>query len=726
VRHRSVFLVSSLVVAVVFGLFLLAPPFLTILEDKFYDLHFSLRGPRPVDEPVVIVAIDELSLAARGRWPWPRAILADLVTRISTAGPAAVAIDLLLSEPEVSAEARVAALIGDRIQRLPALAGTPWGRALERELDALVREADGDARLEAAIRASGRVVLPVVFEGPEQHRAPPMAPEPTGTPLPSALTRFRRYEERGAYWTPWARGVVTPIPHLAAAARTLGHVTMLPDADGSTRWETTVIEYRGHYYPSLAVQAVRVALGLPSTEVQLDFGRALHVGSLTLPLDPKNRALIDYAGPGRTFRHLSAAEVLEGVVPPDALRDRVVFVGATAEGTYDLRVTPTSPVLPGVEKHANVAAQLLAQRSLRRPDWAVLVEAAGIVLWPTLLAALLPHLRPAVSMAAVLLAWAAFFAGSHAAFRAGIWIPVVYPSLALVLSPVAITGYLYFTEERQRRDIKRAFQRFVSPEIVERVARDPSALQFGGEVRTLTVLFSDIRGFTNYTERHNPQELVQTLREFFTRMVEQILAHQGTLDKFIGDAIMAIFGAPLALPDHPERACRAALAMKAELAVLQAKWKAEGREPFDIGIGINTGEMVVGNLGSEQIFEYTVIGDAVNLGARLESLTREHQVSIIISETTYQAAADRLRVRPIGEVRVKGRAQSVVVYELLGLTDAAEEAGLPPTSAPRREPVASSREPGAAPGGPGSNGQATQPAIETAARRQEWNGASES
>ena len=389
--------------------------------------------------------------------------------------------------------------------------------------------------------------------------------------------------------------------------------------------------------------------------------------------------LINYAGPGGTFRHLSAVDLLTGKIPPDAVRDRIVFVGATAAGTYDLRVTPTSPIMPGVEKHANVAGNILSGRFLRRPDWVELVDLAGILLFPFLLAGLLPRLRPAVSVGAVALVWAVMFASVHLAFRGGLWLPVVYPTLALGLTFLGITVYRLLTEERQRLWTKRAFQQFVSPEVVEQLMDNPAALQFGGEMRNLTVLFSDIRDFTPYTERHPPQEVVQMLREYLTKMVDQVLGQQGTLDKFIGDGVMAIFGAPVPLPDHAERACRAALGMNRELEALQARWAAEGREPFRIGIGINTGDMMVGNLGSEQLFDYTVAGDGVNVGARVESLNKEYktETAIIISESTYLAAQDVLDVRRLGEATVKGKTRPIVVYELRGIRETAQRVPVP-------------------------------------------------
>ena len=672
-----VYLIAAAVIVAVLALFLWAPDFLQAVEVRLYDLHFNLRGTQPqTAERIVIAAIDEKSLAALGRWPWPRSLMADLIRKLSADGASVIAVDILLSEPEVSGELRAAAQLSERLRML-GLAGSSAGSAVQRELDTFAREADHDHRLAAAVQESGRVILPIVFEvGPDRSGSPP---EPSGTAFKSALVSFRHYEERGVYPPPVARSATPPIPVLAGAAEGFGHVTMLADRDGTTRWEAVAFEHQGRYYPSLAVQAVRLATAVEPTRLTLDFGRVLTVGSVSVPLDPRDRMLINYAGPGGTFRHLSAVDLLTGKVPADAVRDRIVFVGATAAGTYDLRVTPTSPIMPGVEKHANVAGNILTGQFLRRPDWVELVELAGILVFPLTLAWLLPRLRPAVSVGAVALVWVILFGSVHLAFRGGLWLPVVYPTLALGLTFVGITVYRLLTEERQRLWTKRAFQQFVSPEVVERLMDNPAALQFGGEMRNLTVLFSDIRDFTPYTERHPPQEVVQMLREYLTKMVDQVLAQQGTLDKFIGDGVMAIFGAPVPLPDHAERACRAALGMNRELEALQARWAAEGREPFRIGIGINTGDMMVGNLGSEQLFDYTVAGDGVNVGARVESLNKEYQTatSIIISEATYLAAQDVLDVRRLGEATVKGKTRPIVVYELRGIRETVERVPVP-------------------------------------------------
>ena len=664
--RARIHLIAAGVVILALVVFVWAPDFPGTVETKLYDLQFKLRGVRPPGDQVVIAAIDEASLAALGRWPWPRSVMARLITRLSEAGAKVIAVDVLLSEPEVSGEQRAAARLAERLRGL-GLGAAP-GEAVGRELAAFAQESDHDAQLEAAIRKSGRVVLPIVFD---INPAPPVAPpEPVGTPFKSALISFRHLDERAAYPPVGALEAGVPIPRLADAARELGHVTMIADSDGTTRWEALVFEHRGYYYPSLAVQAVRVALDVPAQALTLDFGRGLRVGAVEIPVDPRNRALVPYAGPGGTFRHYGAADIIAGKVPADALSGRLVFIGGTAAAIYDLRVTPMSPILPGVEKHASVAASILSGRFLRRPDWVELAEAAGIVLLPLALAGVLSRVRPMTGVVTLAGMLATMFALVHLAFRGGLWLPLVYPTMALAGTFVAITVHQLLTEERQRLWIKRAFQRFVSPDVVEELVRNPKALQFGGEVRDLTVLFSDIRDFTTYTERHAPQEVVQMLREYLTCMVDQVLEEKGTLDKFIGDAVMAIFGAPQALPDHALRACRAALRMTAEVERLQAKWASEGREPFRIGIGINTGEMVVGNLGSEQLFDYTVVGDGVNLGARLESLNKEYKTErhIIISESTYEAAREQLDVRRLGEVLVKGKTKPVVIYELLGIT----------------------------------------------------------
>jgi adenylate cyclase len=668
--RRMALSIAVVIVLTVGGLYMFAFEFFYRLEFNLYDQHFRWRGPRPANPQVVIVTIDEASLAAVGRWPWSRAVQARLVSRLHEAGAAAIAFDVLESEAERSPERDVI----DRLdQRLRARGLASGVRA---ELDAMRAEADPDGRMAAAMRTAGNVVLGSNFV--LTTTIPTDAPERRGARMKSALgqkTRpedpspFTNYAERGLYPPPRAQQETFPIAPLLAVAASIGHVNNFPEFDGSTRYEALVIESRGYYYPSIALETVRVAARLEPSALRLTFGKAVTLGDVEIPTDPRSRVLIDYAGPGGTFLQIPAIDVLQGQ-GLDRVTDRIVFFGATAEALYDLRVTPFSAAMPGVEKHANMAANILDRRFIVRPWWVEPAEAAGIVVLPLLLALVVPAMRPVRSLVFTVAFVVALHVAAHVAFRQGLWVPLVYPLIALAATFVGITIYRFLTEERQRQFTKRAFQQYVSPEVVERIVQDPGALQFGGELRELTVLFSDIRDFTTFTERNDPQLVVAMLREYLTQMTTIVMEEGGTLDKYIGDAVMAEFGAPIAYPDHALRGCRAALKMHAEVTRLQAKWTAEGKEPFRIGLGVNTGTMVVGNLGSEQLFDYTVIGDEVNLGARLESLNKEYQTSthIIISEATYGAVKRSVEVRQLGEVKVKGKTRPVVVYELLALT----------------------------------------------------------
>jgi adenylate cyclase len=661
---RRVALLVALGVIVLLGgiWYVFAPNFFYVVDFIIYDQHFRIRGPLPANPQVVIVAIDEASLRAVGRWPWSRTVLADLVKRLDEGGALAIAFDVLMNEPERSPER---AVIEDLDRRL----GARLDPTARRELERMRAAADPDAALARAIADSGKVVLPSNF-GLGLSVPGTEAPERQGAPKKSALSAFKNFKQRGQ--TPPVRAQMEffPISPLLAAAAGVGHVTMLPEIDGSTRYEMLLIESRGHYYPSLALEAIRVGFQIAPQGLKASFGEpmSLQLADVVIPTDVRARTLIDYMGPNGSVPYLPAFEILQGK-GLERVKDRIVFFGATAEALYDLRVTPVSPILPGVEKHAHVAAAILDGRFIARPAWIELAEGVSLVLLPLLLAVVLPTMRPVPSVVFSVILGGVLFTISHVGFRQGLWIPHVYPALALILTFVGITLYRILTEERQRQYTRRAFQQYVSPEVVERIMQNPEALQFGGELRNLTVLFSDIRDFTTFTEKNDPQLVVQMLREYLTQMTRIVIEEGGTLDKYIGDAVMAEFGAPIAYPDHALRGCRAALRMQQEVERLTAKWTAEGREPFRIGLGVNTGNMVVGNLGSEQLFDYTVIGDEVNLGARLESLNKDYQTAkhIIISDATVEAAGDAIEVRELGEVKVKGKTRPVVVYELLGL-----------------------------------------------------------
>ena len=661
-RFQIIPCISAALLAI---LFFLQPGFIRTLDFKLLDEHFRLRGGRAPVVPIRIVAIDDASLEKLGRWPWPRITLAKLFRQLADAKPRVVGVDVILSEPEVSPEQRVADHLLSRYQTLGVPAAGKPAQVFERELMELRQRGDPDRTLAAEMERAPLVIAAYFSLERAMEPGPPLR-----TPLDKfGFIRLRGREDRTLLLST-ASKATEPIPILAAASRLLGHVNILPDPDGTVRRETLAIGYRENFYPSLSLQVARLAMGAPADQMLLDLRGEVQVGPVTIPTDVEGRMLINFAGKGKTFTHYSAADVLSGVVPPETFKDAIVFVGATAAGIFDLRVTPYEEVFPGVEIHANTVENILGRRFLHRPAWVEIAVFLLILVLPFGLGCALRRLRPLAGGFLALGLLLGIFAAGQALFVAGgVWLPVLYPMLAVALTYVPITVHRALTEERQRLFVKRAFQQYVPEGVVKNIIANPALLRFGGDRKELTILFSDVRGFTTYSERHDAEKVVEILGEYLTRMVDVVFKNEGTLDKFIGDAVMAIFGAPVPQTDHALRACKTAVGMMAELKALRQKWAQEGRDPFAIGIGINTGEVIVGNLGSEQRFDYTVIGDPVNLAARLESLNKEFpQASgIIISDFTYALVKDQVDARPLGEVQVKGKDRPVIAYELLGV-----------------------------------------------------------
>lgn len=658
-------------------LYFLRFEFLEMVELKILDTHFRVRGPLPPGGEVVIAAIDEKSLDAFGKWPWPRSRLSELIDFLSRAKAKVVTVDIILAEPDENLELKAlrslrAEFSRSGLQRIPGR-GTSFYQALKRR----EAEADHDARVQRSSANAGNVMLPLFFEfGPE--RTAQTHPEIEKILSRHAISVFTNYSDRGLFSFPRARGVTACIPSLSKEAAGIGHINMMADLDGVVRWELGAIEYQEDYIPSIALQSAAAYLGMGSRDLKIHFGEGMGLGTLRFPTDDHGRILINYLGPSGTFPRYSIADMLQGRVPPSTFQDKIVLVGATAVGIYDLRVTPFSIHFPGVEKHANTIDNLLHDRFLKSPAWMGLFDLLAILLLGIFLSFFLPKVRLWQGFVIAFACLIGLLGLAHLLFVSGkIWLRVLYPSLAILFCFAGVQSHKFLIEEREKRRIRVAFQRYVPPAVVDEILSHPDKLKFGGEKRELTVLFSDIRGFTSYSERYPPEMVVEILNEYLTAMVEVIFRHRGTLDKFVGDEIMALFGAPIYYPDHAEAACLSALDMVAELGRLCEKWKGEGKEGFEIGVGINTGDMVVGNLGSSQLFDYTVIGDNVNLGARLEAINKDYHTKyhIIISESTYQQVRDKAEVRQLDAVMVKGKSRPVMIYELLGMNHAAVEAG---------------------------------------------------
>jgi len=655
---------SALVLGVASALLALAIgrlEFVRTVELKTYDLRMRLTADAAQAHPdIVLVAIDEDSLRRLepivGRWPWPRLVHAELLNFLARAPARVIAYDVLFTE-------------NDR-------------RSIELEGE-MVSGAESDAALaEATARAA--TVIHMADAAPEGlHETPTVARE-GATARPAALPAFQL---NGAVE---ARPLVRwPIKALVQSSRAVAHNFFVLDGDGPLRRFVPFVEVDGVQLPSLGVAAALAALGISADEVRMD-AASLRMRDRELPIVEdgipsyygerrrSRRALLPFAGgvmasgrptyPQHSFYTLFYAEqqLLAGVEPtvdPSAFRDKIVFVGATAPGLHDVFSTPFGDGMPGAQVHAAVADGLLSGRSLRPASWAA--SAAITAMSGVALAAAAVYLGPWVATAAALVGAAGLMGAVTWLFGKGVWSAAVDPLVAITLATFGGVAYHYVIEGREKRRVKRLFSRYVSPDVYARLLHDPSVARLGGERRTMSVLFSDIRGFTTVSESGRPEDILQQLNEYFSRMVPIVFAHQGTIDKFVGDMIMALFGAPIEDDRHAEHAVRTAVAMVRELDALNEAWRRDGRPPLDIGIGINSGEMVAGNVGSEAIMSYTVIGDQVNLGARLESLNKQYGTRILISEATRRLLDSSHEVRPLGAVTVKGKTKPVDIYEVV-------------------------------------------------------------
>ena len=606
------------------------------VEQLAMDWLMRARGPAAPDPRVVLCLIDADSIDRYGRWPWPRHLVAQLVDRLSAGGAKVIALDLLFSEPSSPAE---------------------------------------DRALAEAIRRSGRVVLGYFFRRRPPAVRPVFAAQVHDDNIQGSAVDVVAAEAEGL---PLARrAAVEPnLDLFADAADSQGFFNQDRETGVMRHYQLLTRHREAHgdaIYPALALRAaqrfLRQTMGVERGEWGLP---RITLGRRAVGADETGLLWIDYRGPAGTYRPVRAMDVLEGRAPPDAFRDRLVFVGVSETGVGDLHDTPFGRAVPGVEVHATVADALLNGHFIRDSGAQVLVSLAALLLAGPLVAIVVVagrrYLYGFVTAVALLVAWLGL---CFAAFAAAGWhLQVVAPLGAAALALVFGLAYRVGFVERTARQIKQTFQRFVSKAVVEEMLRRPELVKLGGERREMTVLFCDVRGFTSISEGRDPQWVVQLLNEFFTPMTRLVLAHGGTLDKYMGDALMAFFGAPLPHADHAARACRAACAMRAELLRLNAAWREAGRfEPgksLGIGIGLNSGEMSVGNMGSEEIFDYTVIGDSVNLGSRVEGLNRLYGTEVIATEFTVRAAAgDGLLFRELDRVRVKGKQLPVAIYEVV-------------------------------------------------------------
>jgi adenylate cyclase len=646
-------------------------PFLDLMELKTIDLRFQTRDRIKPGADIVLAVIDEKSITREGKWVWPRTKFADLVAKLSQADARVIAFDIGFLEPD---NKQVVETI-DAIQRSIKILGAR-SPVIENYLDHLRIEKENDRRLAQAIKASRSEVVLGYFFQMDPANSGYMNEEDLKTHqknISNSAFKAERYTSPEARLVPLFEAVYpqSNIQEISATAPLSGFFNMIPDPDGVVRWLPGVLKFKNTLYTPLSLATVS-AFSNASTEIMIDEYGVLEVriGDVTIPTDEQGRVLINYRGEEKTFPHIPVTDILNGDVPPSTFKDKIVLVGATATGIYDLRVTPFGSVFPGLEIHANIVDSILAQDYLTRPNWARIFDVFAIFVLGILLGIVLPRVTVIPGLAVGLIVFCGYIIFCQYLFsKHGMVLNLVYPLSVILLVYVSITAYRYFVETRQKRFIKDAFSVYLAPTVVKQLIESPEHLELGGEEREITAFFSDVQGFTGISERLTAHEIVVLLNEFLTEMTDIILHHEGTVDKFEGDAIIAFFGAPNILENHAERACLASIEMQIRLAQLRAKWRAESRPELKMRIGISTGLAVVGNMGSEKRLDYTMMGDTVNTAARLEGVNKHYGIYTLISESTRKAVGSEFTAREIDTVTVVGRKKPVTVYELLAYKD---------------------------------------------------------
>ncbi len=671
-------------------------PVVARIEHAAQDYALTrLRGPRAPSGRVVIVGIDEKSVQEEGMWPWSRAKMARLVDELARGGTQAVGFDVIWSEQDEAGRrmAKVASLVREARRRAV-------GEDLARQLDE-VWEAAGGARPGAAVDVDPTEQLADSIERARNVTVGFMflgADEAAGSDQDARVAKLHFFETAPVHVPSGGKlvsggeevkvlgrfaGVVPPLDEVLAVADSGGFFTVLPDPDGVIRRYRTVAGAGRSTFPALGIALLaRVAGkdGAPAPVVPVGAEGApetlqqIRVGdTFVLDVDDLGRVPLNYYGSYRTFPAWSATDVLHGRIPAEEMKGKIVLVGTTAAGTWDQRVTPFDDIAPGVITHATFVENVLRGELLEKSGPVFVLELALMLAMSVGLAWVFARVTSFAALPTLVFAAAAWGGFALLALRkANVVLALGMPLAQLLTMFLVATSYRFFSEEREKRRARETFSRFLAPAIVEDVLAKGGAVQLGGDKRVLTVLFSDIRGFTSISEKLDPHVLLELLNEYLTPMTDIIVSdHQGTLDKYIGDAIMAFWGAPQEQPDHALRACRAALSMIERLGVLREGWRERGLPDIDIGIGINTGPMSVGFVGSQdRFYNYTVLGDAVNLASRLEGTNKEYGTRIILGSSTHDEVKDAVVVRELDLVRVKGKREPVHIYELLGIAPA--------------------------------------------------------
>ncbi len=626
--------------------------FISSLDNMSYDMQLRARLLTHVvssHSPVVIIDIDDKSLKAEGRWPWSRSKLGSLIDRLREEGVVVIAIDMMFPEKEEN----IADVMLDTLTKKQLLAPE-----LQLIFKQIKPQFDKDIAFANSL-STGDVVLGITFT-PQT--------ETLGVLPPPILKLTTPAEKQLDFIT--SIGTIGNIPLLQEAAKNAGFINAFPDVDGIIRRVPLLIRYQDNLYPMLAVEAVRVYLLSHINLITAPYKNSLklegvQIGNQIIPTDAKGQAIIPFRGKSFSFPYFSASDVLAKKIPPGALQGKIAFIGTSAAGLGDLRATAVQNVFPGIEIQATVADGILENNFSYKPAWAQGAEIIFILIIGTILAFLLPNFGPQVlSILIFLIPTILVFATSLLWEKTGLIISVLIPFLLSIALTMTNMVYGYLFETRRRKQLKTMFDQYVPARHIDEMLKSSGDYGLYGEDREMTVLFADIRNFTTISEPLSASQLKEMLNQFLTPMTETIFKHQGTIDKYVGDLIMAFWGAPLEDKEHRQHALEAALEMQEKLQKLKLVFEKAGWPEINIGIGINSGVMSVGDMGSRFRRNYTVLGDTVNLASRVEGLSKHYGVKIIVTEDT-QREQPLFVFRQLDRVKVKGKHRSISIYELI-------------------------------------------------------------
>jgi adenylate cyclase len=655
------------------------------LEGRATDLQFRVRGPRAPHPDLILATVDERGAQRYGRWPWSRSLIARALSRLHQAGVRAVGVDVIFTDEDRN---EAAAAYRESLEMLDRTLGQQAGAQVQSYRTALRERASesADQQLALTLRQMPELVQGVVaYPRSDLAQFQDKVEEQGALLAPLVFTQLYGRIPGSVFSQPIATipswpnySAQMPLPILAAATRRVGHLNTVPDPDGVLRRAPvfTKLEHPVGLLPALEVATAAAYFDATIEPVYDPNLRRLVAArlrpkrgpSIAIPIETSEPfSLINYLGKGAALPSLSVSDLIDGKFNPAELAGKVVLFGVTLVGEYDQRVTPFAEMEAGLYVRASFLSNILSQQFMTRPAWLRLVEIAFIAIVAFGFARALPRARHALKLLIIVLALVAWLLIGQSFFTRGLKLATVIPLCSVFGSSFAILFLGYFSVEREKGQLRGAFRHYLNETVMEQMLEHPERLRLGGEKREMTVLFSDIRGFTALSERISPETLVRLMNSYLTPMTEIVFEEGGTLDKYIGDALMAFWGAPLEQPEHALHACRTAVRFTQKLSELKMLWAAQGLPELEIGVGVNTGPMIVGNMGSDLRFNYTVMGDAVNLASRLEALNKEYKTRILISESTFLLVRGQVSARKLGRAQVRGKQAPVPIYELRNL-----------------------------------------------------------